>query len=284
MTGADETIAVRVVPARPLPLLEAGVLASMAATAFVVPIVATRLGGRDLLLALACCAILLIGLEWARRAEPQRLATVAADPRFVLAVCAALGFGLVAAGGMYVFLPALFVLLTFAVSASPPALALGSVLVAQILVAPGLMPLTSTPPSWAAAPGAAILVLLPLGVARLARSRENVTAAAAPDSPDRSASIPDLTPRQSEAVLLVCAGLRHGEIAERLGVSTPQVRRLLRQARERTGVATNRELVVHAIAGGEPLGAASEAKVVGCGCGSPSPRTATSSARDLRTS
>jgi DNA-binding CsgD family transcriptional regulator len=62
--------------------------------------------------------------------------------------------------------------------------------------------------------------------------------------------VPGLTPRQSEVVQLVAAGMKHAEIAECLDVSVNQVRRLLQQARERTGTSTTRELVAVTVSAG----------------------------------
>jgi DNA-binding CsgD family transcriptional regulator len=59
-----------------------------------------------------------------------------------------------------------------------------------------------------------------------------------------------LTPRQLEAALLACDGLRQPEIAIALGVSPGQVARLLSQARERAGAATTGHLVAMLVTDG----------------------------------
>jgi DNA-binding CsgD family transcriptional regulator len=52
-----------------------------------------------------------------------------------------------------------------------------------------------------------------------------------------------LTTRQLEVALLLGSGLRHGEIAARLGISPRQVARLAGQARERASATTSSHLV-----------------------------------------
>jgi DNA-binding CsgD family transcriptional regulator len=52
-----------------------------------------------------------------------------------------------------------------------------------------------------------------------------------------------LTPRQLQAALLACDGLKQPEIAIALGISPSQVARLLSQARKRMGAATTGHLV-----------------------------------------
>jgi DNA-binding CsgD family transcriptional regulator len=59
-----------------------------------------------------------------------------------------------------------------------------------------------------------------------------------------------LTPRQLEAALLACDGLKQPEIAIALGVSPGQVARLLSQARERAGAATTGHLVAMLVTDG----------------------------------
>jgi DNA-binding CsgD family transcriptional regulator len=64
----------------------------------------------------------------------------------------------------------------------------------------------------------------------------------------RRRSLAHLTSRELEALLLVCDGLLHAEIALALGVSTRQVERLLASARSRTGTATTSQLVAKLVA------------------------------------
>jgi DNA-binding CsgD family transcriptional regulator len=59
-----------------------------------------------------------------------------------------------------------------------------------------------------------------------------------------------LTPRQLQAALLACDGLKQPEIAIALGISPRQVARLLTQARERTGAATTGHLVAMLVTDG----------------------------------
>lgn len=59
-----------------------------------------------------------------------------------------------------------------------------------------------------------------------------------------------LTPRQLQATLLACDGLKQPEIAIALGISPRQVARLLSQARERAGAATTGQLVAMLVTNG----------------------------------
>ena len=61
------------------------------------------------------------------------------------------------------------------------------------------------------------------------------------------ASVHRLTARQREVVALLAAGLRYGEVAERLSISTRQVQRLAAQAVERAGVVNVCQLVASAV-------------------------------------
>lgn len=59
-----------------------------------------------------------------------------------------------------------------------------------------------------------------------------------------------VTPRQLEVIALAAEGLQHTAIGECLDITPGQVTRLLGHARQRVGVATNRELVAWAISNG----------------------------------
>lgn len=230
-------------------LFGAGIQASIAATAFSALIVLTRLSGQALFYTLLVCAILLGLLESARRVDPAWLSARCGSPAVVIIGCAVLGFVFVGVAGLFVFLPALILLATLATVASLPSILLGSMLVVAPLVTPWKLPFDA-PASWATLPAAFLLILLPLAVACLAgRSGEEIGHGVPPTEAGQSSSPDDiagLTPRQSQVVTMVSDGWRHAEIADQIGVSTPQVRRLLRQARERTGCSNNRELVAWA--------------------------------------
>lgn len=62
-----------------------------------------------------------------------------------------------------------------------------------------------------------------------------------------SASVGSLTARQLEVVALLAKGLRHGEVAARLSISSRQAQRHAVQAVERAGVANVCQLVAVAI-------------------------------------
>lgn len=55
-----------------------------------------------------------------------------------------------------------------------------------------------------------------------------------------------LTPREREALSLVCEGLKNDAIAERMGVTTDTVRLHLRNLHKKTGTADKVELVISA--------------------------------------
>lgn len=59
-----------------------------------------------------------------------------------------------------------------------------------------------------------------------------------------------LTSRQLQVLLLACEGLRHAEIGACLGIGPQQVRRHLRDARERVGVDSTPQLVAWAVSAG----------------------------------
>jgi DNA-binding CsgD family transcriptional regulator len=82
----------------------------------------------------------------------------------------------------------------------------------------------------------------PPGVADAASDSQARTSGHPPGRHDSSRPS-RLTPRQLEAALLACDGLKQPEIAIALGVSPGQVARLLSQARERAGAATTGHLV-----------------------------------------
>ncbi len=62
-----------------------------------------------------------------------------------------------------------------------------------------------------------------------------------------SSSVHRLTVRQRDVLLLLAAGLRYGEVAEHLSISTRQVQRHTAQAVERAGVVNVCQLVAIAV-------------------------------------
>lgn len=62
--------------------------------------------------------------------------------------------------------------------------------------------------------------------------------------------MPKLTKKQIEVVDLARRGLRQTEIAEKIDVSTRQVYRITKEAREALGVKSNHELIAKAISEG----------------------------------
>lgn len=228
-------------------LVEIGLKASLAATAFSAVALAIRLSGTALVLALLGCALLAATLELCRRRAvrlEEGFRTVAA-----LACCSLLGFAVaeLAGHGGLLFLPCLFVLATIAVLTGPGLLLACSALVATGFLAPTL---AAGQVEWSSPFAAAALIALPLAgqwiVRRVGSGRSRVPS---PSVPSPSPDLARLTPRQAQVTTMIAEGLRHQEIADRLGVSLAQVRRLVRQARERIGARTTTELVARTMSG-----------------------------------
>jgi DNA-binding CsgD family transcriptional regulator len=201
-----------------------------------------------LVLALAGCAAMALLLESSRRRMLTGLSG-AARVLLSLAVCACLGLGVAALGshGGLLFLPCLFVLGTIATLSRPSFLACCSIIVAAGFLLPAV---DSEGLQWSSPFAAAALVVLPLGFQRLFRGLgpgSDGNRGAAPAEAAPAIATQRLTPRQAEVAAMLARGMRHGEIAEELGVSTSQVRRLIRQARERTGARTSAELVARSV-------------------------------------
>lgn len=204
-----------------------------------------RLSGTELLLSLLGCLTATLLLMAARRSGLSAgPGTRLSLPFFSLALgawAAALG----AEGGL-LFLPCLFFLGAISTASSRSRLFVCSLLAAGGFVAPLIVGGAFV---WVGPAAAGLLVAMPLGFERLFRG----VGESGPTS--REASVPSprfqlemLTPRQAEVTALQAEGMRHREIAERLGVSVSQVRRLNAQARERAGAKTTAELIALAIA------------------------------------
>lgn len=260
--------------------LEAGAAASIAATLYALVLVLVRTGGAERAVGVLACLATLAALGLLRRDPATAQARLARRPfAAATATGALLGAALALTGtaATLLFLPAVVLLATLGMVVAPRAVAAGAALAA----AGQLSALLRAEPAFAerrlACAAALGLLLIPVALAALL---ERVVPAAAPpaagDAPEEPpaqrpptpapppvAGVPPvdvLTPRQREVVALTRAGLRHGEIAQRLGVSVQHVRRLLRQARERTGTSTTRELTAWSIAAGlaAPTGNPSE--------------------------
>lgn len=246
MSGSVTSIAALETP-RP-GLVEAGFRASVVATAFAAAIFATRLSGPTLIEALLACAVIATGAEYMRRRRDSRL--IASVP-FALAVSVLLGIGIATLGapGKLAFLPALFILSTFATNISAGPIAVCSSVICLGLAQPALAGDPSQL-SWTAPATALVLLVVPQFfclVSRRGHTESQVTPTTVTYAPDAAEDL-HLTRRQSEAVEHAAAGLRQAEIAERMEISIHQVRNLLRQARERNGAGSTRELVARSMA------------------------------------
>lgn len=238
---------------RPLPepsevraaLVEICIKVSIVAVAFAAIALALRLSGSTLVFSMAGCGIVALLLEASRR---RALAGLPEGARIALAlfVCASLGVGvaLLRSHGGLLFLPCLFVLGTVSVLSTPRFLVLCSALVAAGFLFPVI---GSEKLVWSSPFAAAALVLLPLALQSVFRGLGGKAQESPIREPMQVASAQRLTPRQAEVSAMLAQGMRHGEIAEELGVSTAQVRRLIRQARERTGARTSAELVARSL-------------------------------------
>ncbi|MDO8213858.1 helix-turn-helix transcriptional regulator [Conexibacter sp. CPCC 206217] len=251
---------------------EAGLLGVAAATVYALTLVLLRASGAAAVFGAGCCALLLIALAVAARDPAVAFVTLQRRPIVVPALGAIAGLSLAALGpdNRLLFLPILLLLAALGMTASPR-----RALAASALATAGLlMPLLADPDAISdrrllVLTAAGLLAIPPLLAALVARAGRATTRdepvppntagsmssddiepvlflADAPPRPAATDGSP-LTPRQLEAVALTAAGLRHAEIAERLGVSIHQVRRLLRQGRERVDASTTRELVAWAM-------------------------------------
>jgi DNA-binding CsgD family transcriptional regulator len=165
-------------------------------------------------------------------------------PLSVVAAGALIGMALAALGGdsRLLWLPAMLLLGTSAAAVPAPAVGAAGLLAALGAASPlVLVDGLTEREQWLTIGTSVGLVVLPLaGAAIIARLDARVRGTvAAPVLVTAEA----LTPRQREVVGLAASGLRHAEIAAELAVSVHQVRRLLREARERTGARTSQELV-----------------------------------------
>jgi RNA polymerase sigma factor (sigma-70 family) len=68
------------------------------------------------------------------------------------------------------------------------------------------------------------------------RNRENARRLRLRDTPDRSAELPSLTPRETEVIQLASHGLTYSAIAEQLAVSESTVKSHLEHAYPKLGV------------------------------------------------
>lgn len=228
-------------------IFEAGMTAVAAATAYALVLVLVHGDWAE-----RAVGVLVSGVFAAAVRERARVWALARRAPWAVVVAGALIGGVLVALGpdnRLLWLPAMLLVGSLAAAVPAPVVALAGLLAAL----GGASPLVldrglTTRETWFASAAALGLVVLPLVaaaiVARLdARVRENV----APAPPRVVAE--GLTPRQREAVELAASGLRHAEIAARMGISIHQVRRLLREARERTGARTSRELVASSLRG-----------------------------------
>jgi DNA-binding CsgD family transcriptional regulator len=243
---------------------DAGQLAVAATSLYALLLVLLRTDGPEQAVGATVCVLLLAALGTVRLDPGAAYALMRRRPgRVAVAVGALLGVGLALAGtgGSLLFLPAVLLLTTIGTVVPVRTVAIAAALAAAgqlcVLLEDGPTAGEQRLALVAALGVAAIPVALAAVMARVAR---RVSAPATPATStvlDRGSDAPTiqdggrvgavLTPRQLEAVALARAGLRHGEIAQELGVSVHQVRRLLRQARERTGASTTRELVAWSI-------------------------------------
>lgn len=234
-------------------LISIGLKASIAAAGFATAALAIRLEGSELVLTLAGCGFLIGLLELARRRAKRRLPWLPASthPLSALIFCALIGASVATLGsqGGLFFLPCLFILGTISVLATPGYLGVCSLLVAGGFLAPGI---ASGEAGWSEPAAAVVLVILPLGLQRLLRGfgaeAANLPAGGSIEAPEMALMAEVLTPRQVEVTTLLANGLRHQEVADQLGISVHQVRRLIRQARERAGARTTAELVAMSLA------------------------------------
>jgi DNA-binding CsgD family transcriptional regulator len=224
-------------------LAEGGLIATAAATVFALVMVIVRLDGGDLARGVLACAFIGAGTYLARSTTFEAWGGLAA----AINVGTALGFAVALVGyeAQLLFLPVLFVLLTVASVARRRNVLVASLLTACGYVAAAVIANVDDPVR------ARLLLVVAAGVVVLPLLGSVLMSRLASGGPDRSRAgapqLPGLTPRQSEVVGLVAGGMRHAEIAEQLGISVNQVRRLLQQARERTGASTTRELVAQAL-------------------------------------
>jgi DNA-binding CsgD family transcriptional regulator len=240
---------------------EAGLPGLAAATAYALLLVLVRTDGGAQTSGAAWCALLLAGLAVVAR-EPQRaFAKLRRRPLAGVVLAALAGVALAAVGpdNRLLFLPTLLLLALLGTAAGArPTLALAALATAGLLTPLALDPAAIGDRRMLALTAAGLLAIPPLLAALVARAAEPADAVEAPlpatapptATPPHPADPSPLTPRQLDAVALTAAGLRHAEIAERLGVSVHQVRRLLRQGRERVGASTTRELVAWAMTRG----------------------------------
>ncbi|MBN8867135.1 MAG: helix-turn-helix transcriptional regulator [Solirubrobacterales bacterium] len=226
-------------------LIDIGTKLSMAAMVFAAAALALRLSGSELVWALLGCGVALTLIGLARR-PVSPLRSLAAHPAAAPAFCGLLGVGAAVLGihGGLLFLPALFVLLTLSV-----ALERGPLLICSALLAAGFLARTAQMGhvEWSSPCAAVALIALPLAGQVLARRINLGARVDARPEPEPVVDRERLTPRQAEVTALLAGGLRHQEIADRLGVSVPHVRRLARQARERVGARTTAELIASTV-------------------------------------
>jgi DNA-binding CsgD family transcriptional regulator len=269
-------------------VFEAGLVGLGAATLYALVLVLLRTTGAARPTAAGCCAILLLALVLLARDPAAAFAALHRGPAGAISVAigALAGVALAAVGpdSRLLFLPALLLLATVGTAAGPRRTLAATALATAGLLAPLLGEPAAVGDRWLLALTAAgLLAIPPLLAALVARVSEPAdrppephVAVARPgpghiadpdpmpvelllltnsDPPRIATTAPSrapspLTPRQLEAVELTAAGLRHAEIAERLGVSIHQVRRLLRQGRERVHASTTRQLVAWAMMAG----------------------------------
>ncbi|HST42355.1 MAG TPA: helix-turn-helix transcriptional regulator [Conexibacter sp.] len=256
---------------------EGGTYSVAATSAYALLLVLLRASGGARLGGAACCLLLLAAAALAARWPQRAVAALRRRPGIVPAVGMALALAFAALGGdgRQLFLPALLLLATLGVVAGARRTLAAALLAAAGLLAPLLADFDAVEQRRLLLLSAAAVALVPpllaLLAGRAASSGESPTTAvenspvlAAPASTAaRERSHAPLTPRQRDAVALAAAGLRQAEIAERMGVSIHQVRRLLQQGRERVHARTTRELVAWAMMQGivaPPQGTETEAR------------------------
>lgn len=252
-----------------LAAFEAGALAGAAASAYASLLLLLRTTGSARVTGLTVAVVLLSGLLLAAREPAAVAAAVRRRQDGALLAGLALGAAIAAvgAGGRLLFLPALLTIAALGALTGPH-----RALAAAALATAGLLLPLLTEPAAVGDHGLLALTALALLLAptALAVVVDRLAAAPQPEPPPPPAPEPipvnllvsetsrftgiaeeaprqALTPRQTEAVALAVQGLRHAEIAERMGISIHQVRRLLRQGRERVHARTTRELVAWAM-------------------------------------
>lgn len=229
-----------------LVLLEAGLLATAASLAFVTVVAAMRqLAGEPKGAVLGGCAVLAPALASVRMLRNSP--TIGSSAPLLVGMLGGIALALGGADSHLLFLPVVVQLIALGAIARPMLL-----LAATVMSAAGELI-----PAWHASQGSGRLALAALGIlvlpwaARaalpwLVARRGDALEAMVPVAsipPELAPGAAVLTPREFEVLTLLASGLRQREVADRLDLTIHQVGHLLRQARERTGTHTTRELI-----------------------------------------